>query len=182
MTRDIPVILEQYMVRAIMALSSSATAVADDDLREDLRDSAAMLVRLAMDRSADNLREWCDRTIVLLDDSLVHEVERLSPAKLAVLRLRSALLPAVTASPSAPVADKKPAATAVSSGKSQQRILEAIMSNPDARPSELVAALWSAMSERTVKRCLKEMVDSGILRKIQTDGSVRYRILAGSAS
>ena len=175
----LPVILEQYVVRTIMTLSTAAHRVELDGLRDDLCDSAAMLIRLAIDQSSEiALREWCDRTVTLLDGVALSDLPMLSSAKLSVLRLRSSLAKEVKNEPAATAAPVVPAKRQPKTdlNKNQARLRDFIQGRPNIRMRELLAALKPEISERTIKRCLKDMVASGALERAQVDGLVQYSV------
>jgi hypothetical protein len=186
MNREHPsIMLEHYMVRAVMALSNAAAKVGVDDLRDDLRDSAAVLVRLAISSvSEEELREWCDRTVMLLDGISPTELPTLSSVQLSVIRVRSSL-PKQPASPPRPAIATKPAASRPLKeflSDNQKKIIEFMRTNPEVRIRELMAALLSSMSERTIKRSLKELTTKGTLKRIQDADGVRYCLAEDSAS
>jgi hypothetical protein len=186
-------LFEHYVVRAIVALCSIAAHTTLDDVRDDMRDASAILIRLTTaalsDESGDSMEEiriWCDRMAVtldtlIIDDGLLH----IRPsARLAIIRLRS-LLPQQTEStpraiPEIPVAPQVrktktlPQASSVDLNRNQKKIFDFVSQHPNVRTRELVGSLSPALSDRTIKRCLKELVGLGILERVQIQGAVSY--------
>lgn len=184
-----PVMLEHYLIRAVMSLSSAAAKTDLDDVRDDLRDAAALLIRLAIAGPASlAVQDWCDRTLSLLDSLGDLDGQTVSSARLAILRLRSTLLTSFPekekshTSPAGLSEVKAPRPRLGALGNNSKKILEFVKDNPDVRTRELVAHFLPALSARTIKRCLKELVDGGALERLQHEGAVLYRMRSGQHS
>lgn len=183
-----PVLLEHYLIRTIMSLSVAAVKTDLDDIRDDLRDAAALLIRLAMANPVDiAVRDWCDRTLGLLETMDKFDEPTISSARLAVLRLRSILLAATSDKNATGAASEITEAKIVrprlgSLGDNPKKIVEFVKANPDVRTRELVTNFLSMMSERTIKRCLKELVECGMLEHLRREGAVLYRVRSGGQS
>ena len=174
-----PVLLEHYLIRTVMSLSAAAAKTDLDDIRDDLRDAAALLIRLAMANPADiAVRDWCDRTLGLLETMDKSDEQIISSARLAVLRLRSILLGAALDKNVVPktIEAKIIRPRLGSLGNNPKKIAEFVKANPDVRTRELVTNFITTMSERTIKRCLKELVDCGMLEHLRREGAVLYRV------
>jgi len=192
----VPILVEQYIIRTLMIFCAIAAASDRDDVRDDARDAATALIRLYAAMIATGItsetrqavREWCGRTSHLLDmciagvDVADHQ---LSTAQLAVLRLQVMVVDRHESA--SKVARPAPSREKVSIPKSgtkeplhgnQKKILEFLRAHPDVRTRELIAHFSSSLSDRTIKRYLKELVALGILEREQHQGAVVYRVLA----
>lgn len=171
-----------------MSLSVAAAKTELDDVRDDLRDSAALLIKLAMAGSASMaVSDWCNRVISLLDSLDGLDDATISSVRLSVLRLRSTLSvnnsKGAAVCPMTEMLDIEGARPKLDSfGNNPKKIAEFIKANPDVRTRELVSHFTPILSVRTIKRCLKELVDGGILERLHREGAVLYRIQSSGQS
>lgn len=185
-------IIERQTIRAALALAVASAHGQTADAIADMRDEAAQLIGLCVHDSGtpDIMRQWCDDASAL--------VERLSSdgylprrpaasAAAAILRLRLAVVrksaSEVRLADAARVRiEKKKTAQPVVRPKiivegNQQVVMEFIAAHPDIRTKDITGALGSTLSSRTVKRCLKELCDAGLLHRTKLDDrSVLYRV------
>lgn len=189
--RPSSVLFEHYVVRVIVSLCSIASRTTLHDVRDDMRDASAILIRLTAlaladesEESREEIRIWCDRMTTTLDalpigDELLHVCPT---ARLAVIRLRS-LIP-VPAEAKAPAVSAKKIPTKPTPTRGipahttahQKKILECVRQHPNMRTRELLSRLVPGLSDRTVKRCLKELVAAGSLERVKDQGAVSYRL------
>lgn len=183
-------IIERQAIRAALALAvASAHGQAVDGIA-DMRDEAAQLIGLCVGEFApDEVRQWCDDASSLVErlssDGTLPRRAALS-ASAAILRLRLAVarkpVPAVSDNPDTPArASKKKivraAAPSVKVGGNQKVVLEYIAGHPDARTKDIIDSFNGSLSSRTIKRCLKDLSDAGVVKRIrQDDRSVLYRV------
>jgi hypothetical protein len=176
------VIMEQQVIRAVVSLCSVAAQSELDDVRDDMRDAAALLVRLATPNGSapgNELRRWCDDTLATLDilsASGDAPSRTISAAQLSVLRLRSwAPVPASkVVPPKKPAANRDIASSARSLNGNQKKILQFIAGHAPARTKEIIENFTGTLSDRTVKRALKELADLSLIRRSEFQGSVSY--------
>lgn len=181
--------IHQHLVRTVTALCAFA-AVCDDDARIELTDDAAFAVHIwtatAGDVRLNELRDWCAQTAGGLERMRGpgREHRALLRASLALLRLRSALtVPEKTVAPvkslsrpSAPRKDVPPRPASL--GANQKRLLEALRTAGPIRTRDLITHLAGQLSDRTIKRGLKELAVAGIVRRTESGGAVTYEAVA----
>jgi hypothetical protein len=175
------VILEQTIIRAVVSLCSFAAHTDVDDVRDDVRDSAATLIRLCMDgaRNEEDIRQWCTHTLGLLDmcaSDASLSVRAHASAHVAVLRVQALIGSAEEAQPT-PKAQPKAPRAARSLNANQKKLLACIQEHPDIRTKDLVERFSQQLSDRSVKRVLKELLEAGALERTQNEGAVLYRVL-----
>lgn len=189
-------IIERQAIRAALALAVASAHGQVADAIADLRDEAAQLIGLCIGGGStpDSIRQWCDGAIALVErqsvDGYIPRRSALS-ASAAILRLRlvavrSPVQPATTASvadgDATADAEKKKIARStarqvVKLEGNQKTVMGCIESHPDIRTKDLVDALKGTLSPRTIKRCLKELCNAGLLHRTkQDDRSVLYRV------
>ena len=184
-------IIERQAIRAALALAVASAHGQVADAIADMRDEAAQLIGLCVhDCAPDAMRLWCDDASAL--------VERLSSdghlPRHPALRVATAILRRRLAVVRKPVADAHLTSDALASTEkkktiqpivrpaatvegNQKVVMEFIAAHPDIRTKDLTDALKGTFSSRTVKRCLKELCDAGLLHRTkQDDRSVVYRV------
>jgi hypothetical protein len=157
------------------------------DVRDDMRDEAGSLVHLWVlasparpngDDLFGHIRDWCVRLTQRLEE-LSHEelqpLEAVLAAQASVLRLQTAIPGPVA--PARMVVQHTPPTRTPSPdlGGNQKRVLAFVREHPDVRTKELIEHFSDTLSDRTVKRCLKDLVSAGVLVRAEHDGSVQYR-------
>lgn len=172
--------VELLLLRSLIGLLRVSDGTIDPDVREDLIDDALMLLRGAVADNtamiasaiADGLSHiaglgtqsalYARATVLLL--RLQHQIGEDSPAP-ASLRKQAPIAPA-------------PASRA-RLNTNQKRIVEHVRSHPGARTKELMELFGGELSDRTILRCLKELVTVGALERVKSPGSsgVSYRVL-----
>jgi len=181
--------IHQHLVRAVTALCAFAAACGDEDARGELTDDAAFAVHIwtsaAGDARIGDLRDWCGQTAVTLERMRGpgREHRALLRAAVALLRLRAALpvpeKPApVKSAPRKEVARKEPVPRPASLGANQRRLLDALRTTGPIRTRDLIAHLAGQLSDRTVKRSLKELAAAGLIRRTESGGAVTYEVVA----
>jgi len=177
------VILEQSIIQAVISLSTFAARLEEDDVRDDIRNMVATLIRLCLSGQSDqDVRQWCISSLELLDtlasDEHIPQSSR-SVAYVGVLRLQAAL-PAIKSSsaPAMKTVNKVMPARAVRTlHANEKKILQFIKEHPRVRTKELVERFDQTLSDRTIKRVLKELVARGSVRRIEQDNAVLYEVL-----
>ncbi|MCC6934090.1 MAG: hypothetical protein IT406_00110 [Candidatus Yanofskybacteria bacterium] len=182
-------ILERYAIRASVALAAASSQGSEPEIVIHMREDAAHLAELCVagdEALRGEGRQWCDDVLRALQrwmtEGLVAEHAALS-ASVAVLRLRlmvgrsesgDASVKNVAAEKKALPIRETQRATAKIEGN-QKKVLAYVVAHPDARTGALIAALAPGVSPRTVKRCLKELVAAGLMRREKLpDGGVSY--------
>jgi len=184
-------IIERQAIRAALALAVASAHGQVADAIADMRDEAAQLIGLCVHEGGahDAIRLWCDDASALVErlssDGYLPRRSALS-ASAAILRLRLAVarkpVPDVCSTPDAPTrtAKKKmvqPVVPPVKVEGNQKVVMEFIAAHPDIRTKDLTDSLKGIFSPRTVKRCLKELCDAGVLHRTKLDDrSVLYRV------
>ena len=184
--------IERQAIRAALALAVASAHGQVADAIADLRDEAAQLIGLCIkeNSSADVVRQWCDGASALVErlsaDGYLPRRPALS-ASAAILRLRLAVAhkPATEVRRAVDVPArivKKKIVRSVSApmpsvqGK-QKVVMEFIAAHPDVRTKNLIDELGATLSPRTIKRCLKELSNAGVLKRTRLeDRSVVYRV------
>ncbi|MCC6405496.1 MAG: MarR family transcriptional regulator [Candidatus Yanofskybacteria bacterium] len=183
--------IERYAIRAVVALAAASSQSEEPEVTIQMREDAAHLMTLCI--AGDTVlraegRQWCDDTTGFLQRWRTHGVlseQAALSAATAVLRLRLVLARSdgVTIASEKKVQEKKVIASPVVKRPqpqpevegSQKRVLAYIFEHPAVRTGTLVAALTPSISSRTVKRCVKELVASGLIRRAELpDGGVAY--------
>lgn len=185
-------IIERQAIRAALALAVASAHGQVADAIADMRDEAAQLISLCIGSSGtpDLIRQWCDDAAALVErqsvDGYIPRRFALS-ASAAILRLRLAVacrpVPEVHQESNAAMREAKkktaqPVVRPVIKLEGNQKVvMEYIAGHPDIRTKDLTDSLKSNLSPRTIKRCLKELCDAGVLHRTkQDDRSVLYRV------
>src|SRR3989344_5969326 len=74
-----------------------------------------------------------------------------------------------------PALKNKAAGSPLKSNSSKEKIFNFIKRFPDVRTKKIISE-FNALSDRTVKRNLKELIDEGLLKKKSEDGAVYYLV------
>lgn len=187
-------IIERQAIRAALTLAAASAHGVSPDAIADMRDEAGQLIGLCINEggSSDAVRSWCDEASLLM--------ERLSTdgdlprsfalgAIAAILRLRLAVAQKTPLHrPGAGVHARTPKKKIVQSptvpqiavAGNQKIVMEYIAGHPDIRTKNLIDSLNGSLSPRTLKRCLKELCDAGLLKRTrQNDRGVVYRVDTG---
>jgi DNA-binding transcriptional ArsR family regulator len=190
MDRDV----RQLSIRAVMALCRYAERTDDRDFQGDIADECAILLDVATatsDSQPAMIQSWCVRMQNMLRrlSPNTSDGESFARAELAVLRLRSAVVvsPKALVRPSEPLRVKKissgnfsrPSSAKRSGngvGENQKKVLSWLREHPGARPKDLIAHFVGSLSDRTIKRSLKDLTGAGLLRRIERDDSVVYEV------
>jgi hypothetical protein len=174
-------IIEQQAIRAALSLAAASAHAQTPDSIADMREEAAQLISLCIHKTQDTLpfHVWCDSATELLQrisgtDSLPEqEALRVSAA---ILRLRLV----VARSPKPVERPKKQTTAQEKKGDvhgNQKKIMAFIVEHPDIRAKDLIQGLSGALSPRTIKRCLKELTDTGAVQRTElAEGGVSYRV------
>jgi hypothetical protein len=190
MDRDV----RQLSIRVVMALCRYAERTNDRDFQGDIADECAVLLDVAT-ATSDNqpamIQSWCVRMQNMLRrlSPNTSDGESFARAELAVLRLRSAVVvsPKTLVRPSEPLRVKKISSGNFSRpspakrdgngvGENQKKVLNWLREHPSARPKDLIAHFVGSLSDRTIKRSLKDLTGAGLLRRIERDDSVVYEV------
>lgn len=192
--------LEQQVIRTVLALCMFAVRCQGSEVRDDMRDEAVALTHLWLrvvssnangHDPADHLRQWCFQILPRLE-ALSREsgqpLDAVLAVQAAVLRLRTSLGAPQPAQP--PVKSARPARSPAPTrnnsstgvlGSNAKRVLGFVREHPDVRPKELISHFSGTLSDRTVKRCLKDLIEAKAIVRIEQDGAVQYRIDSESA-
>lgn len=185
-------IIERQAIRAALALAVASAHGQVAEAIADLREEAAQLIGICIKNSVlpQDLRQWCDGASVLVErlsaDGTLPRRPALT-ASAAILRLRLAVVSRTASdkngeSDSPAQTEKKqvvqsPTVPQIPVGINQKKVMEFIEGHPDIRTKTLIDSLNGTLSPRTVKRCLKELCDAGLLRRTRLeDSSVTYRV------
>lgn len=174
--------IHQHLVRTIIALCALA-ATTDEDARAELADESVEALQAGGTvNGAETLRVWCTTANALIErlrtsGANEHACTR---ASVALLRLRTALPLAV--SPKDPIVSvpaHSSRRTVIATDpdvitKNQQRILDALQQVGPSRTRDLVAHVAGTLSDRTVKRSLKELVAAELVCRNEKDGAIVY--------
>jgi len=178
--------IHQHLVRAVTALCAYAAVCGDEDARAELNDDAAFAVHVWTAASGDiraaELRDWCGQAMGALErlrgPGIAHR--GLLRASVALLRLRASL-PAPESAPAKafrPVSrSKESAPRPVTLGTNQKRLLEALRAAGPVRTRDLITQLAGQLSDRTIKRGLKELAVAGLIRRTESGGAVIYEVV-----
>lgn len=172
-------VLHRHLIRTIMSFCRLAERSVDYDTRDDLFDSCMALLDICL-TGHPPIRDWCHEASALLDR--LDDSHSLLRAQARLLHLRVAVgVPAsgvgtVKTKPSVAKAPAAPKSAPMDLGKNQRRIFEWLREHSGARTRELVAQFAAELSDRTVKRSLKELVEAGVIRKVEDGGSVSYEV------
>ncbi len=189
-------IIERQAIRAVLALAVASAHGQIADAIAEMRDEAAQLIGLCVHEGAapDAMRQWCDDASALVerlssDGYLPRRPAASAAAAILRLRLTVARKSATDARPLRPSADDSPARAEKKKGVppvvqpsitvegNQKVVMGYIASHPDIRTKDLADSLKGTLSPRTVKRCLKELCNAGLLHRTkQDDRSVLYRV------
>jgi hypothetical protein len=174
--------IEQQAIRAALALAAASSRARTPDSIADMREEATQLIGLCIHKTEEYIpfHAWCDNAVALLERASSSDAlpeQEVLRASAAVLRLRlivSRYMQQNTEKQKKHVEVKE---KKVVFDKKEKRILEFISEHPDIRTKNLVAGLASELSARTIKRCLKVLIDSGSLQRAKLeDGGVSYRV------
>jgi hypothetical protein len=172
--------LEHHVIRTVITLCSVAGQSHSQDVRDGMRDETSALLGLwlGMASTVPNgtdpsilLRQWCGRVaahLEVLASDANQPLDAILSSQAAILRLRSAL-------PAEQIAEKSAPAAPVLND-SQKMILEFMGDHPRVRTREITDHFAGSLSDRTVKRCLKELVSEGVLVRTSQDGAVMYSL------
>jgi hypothetical protein len=184
--------LERQAIRAALALAAASAHGRTPEAIADMREEAGELLEFwvgdygAERNDRDALCRWCDDSIAMVQRlssaGSVSEQFALNAAA-AILRFRLAVVhqrpkpaphtPSKTVTPRT----AKKNSTSESVQKKQRMVFDYIAQHPNMRTKDLVEALEKSLSIRTMKRCLKELVASGTLRRAKLDdGGVSYSV------
>lgn len=181
-------IVERQAIRAALALAAASAQGQSPDAIADMRDEAAHLIGMCIKdhESAEVLRCWCDDATELMHRLVEHGTLSESAAlgvAAAVLRFRLVVaqqMPPVIPAPKEiglHGAKKARALSKAGVSESQKIVREFISQHSDIRTKDLIDALSNTLSTRTIKRCLKELSDTHILRRTaHADGGVSYNV------
>lgn len=174
-------IIEQQAIRAALALAVASAHARTPESIVDMREEAVQLIGLCIHDVNDTIPflAWCDTAVELLERisraDAISEQEALRVSA-AILRLRLVVARYTKHK------ESSNKAAAVHKKKSdvhgrQKLIIEFVTSHPDVRTKDLISGLSKELSVRTIKRCLKDLLDTGMLQRTKSDdGGVSYHV------
>ena len=178
-------LIQQQVIRTIVALCAVAAQTDSLDVRDDMRDEAAALVYLSGNSETEPIRRRCEILAARLGALALDETQLQSTilsAHAQILRLLAAF-PVQVSKKSEPVPVRvpphKPVGPAKNLASNQKKILGYVGEHPNIRTKEITDHFSGILSDRTVKRCLKDLVSAGVLMRtdIKGTGVVTYRVV-----
>ncbi len=175
-------LFERQALRVALALAAASGYGNTPDAIADMREEAIQIIDMCVRVPADGemVQHWCDDVVGMLNRFIsvgaVHESAALR-AIASVLRFRLCISKSIQGASKITSSQKKtekPKRT-IPLQKTALSVLAYIKEHPQIRAKEIVGALQGALSERTVKRSLKDLAELGRVRRIRhADGGVSY--------
>lgn len=169
---------EQQIVRAVLSLVQAATNQENQDLRDDLLDDAAILIRMGIDKDTAVLTRFCRETATHIERAVT--TPHIVIARVIQCLLRIASSASIPDNPPVPKQprQKVPLTLAGSRGhENRQKIIVHIREHADVRMGDIVTAFSGVFSDRTVKRALKDLMAQGMIKRFKQEGVIRYKVI-----
>lgn len=171
-------------INTVIFVSRIFSGLKDKFLARKLYDKLSEFISSYVAQSAGDIRVATDSLLELLDYLEHSKMVAATPLLYARRSLFAFKLQLIRIQPRQPAAEKERKAVSpdvpkvkkeINLSGNKQKILNYIKRSPDSRTKDIIYE-FSVLSDRTVKRNLKELVSEGLVKKVAKDNAVYYQI------